>query len=145
MISVISSNSIHGHLEQLQEWYIAEWEEIDFYKGATDGLTVPSPLLALDDRELLGGLTFSRYLAPGSLEIGLWINALLVAPKHRGNGIASLLIQAAEGESANIEAKELFAKTDIPEMYLKLGWINVASNSEGEVLKKVLLNSENST
>lgn len=137
MFSIISSNSAPHHLKQLREWVEAEWDEVDPFEGAAEGFIVPPPLLAIDDQKLLGGLAFSSFPIPGSEEIGVWVNALLVTPEHRSIGISSQLVQAAEVEAECIKVKELFVYTDVPKLYLKLGWSIVDSSGESTVLKKV--------
>lgn len=140
MFSIFSSNSKPHQLKQLHEWFVLEWGQIDPFEDTKNGFIVPSPLLAVDGQKLLGGLAFTRYPVPGSEEIGLWVNGLFVAPEHRGIGIGSQLIQAAEVESAGIKAIELFVNTNVPELYQKLGWLNVDGNGECKVLKKVVAN-----
>lgn len=138
MFSVINSNSGPHHLKQLREWFIAEWGQVDPFEEYKDGFIVPSPLLVIDGQQLLGGLVFTRYLIPGNKKKGLWINAIFVKPEHRGSGIGSQLIQAAEVEAASIKEKDLFVSTDVPELYQNLGWFNVDSSGEGKVLKKAI-------
>ncbi len=140
MFSVISSNAAPHHLQQLREWFIAEWGEMDSFSGPDDGYSVPSPLLVVDGQELLGGLAFTSYPIPGSEELGLWINALIVAPEHRGSGLGSQLIQAAEVEAIHANEQELFVYADHQEFYQRLGWQNVDSSGERAVLSKAVSN-----
>jgi GNAT superfamily N-acetyltransferase len=135
MFSVVSSNSQPHHLKQLRDWFVAEWGRVDPFESSKDGLVSPSPLLAIDGVQLLGGLAFTRYAVSGSEKIGLWINALFVAPAHRGMGIGSELIRGSKAEAARIKESELFAYTDVPELYQKLGWQVESHSAEGTVLK----------
>ena len=80
----------------------------------------------------------SSFRKPGRKELGLWINALFVPPKHRRNGIASQLVRAAEAEAARAGERELFALTDIPKLYQKLGWQCMKSSSGGIVVGALL-------
>lgn len=132
MINVVSSSTAHIHLKRLHEWLIAEWGEVESFDN------VPPPLLATEGRELFGGLMFSSFHKPGGEELGLWINALFVAPEHRRKGIASQLILAAQVEAARTGERELFALTDIPTLYVKLGWQCVNSSSNGTVVAALL-------
>jgi GNAT superfamily N-acetyltransferase len=140
MFSVVSSNSEPHHLKQLREWFVVEWGQIDPFETTKYGFIVPSPLLVIDGQKLLGGLAFTRYPISGNEEMRLWINALFVAPEHRGIGIGSQLIQEAEIEAERIKEKELFVYTNAPELYQKLGWLNVDSSAEYIVLKRVVEN-----
>jgi len=132
MIDVVSSGTAHTHLNRLNEWLTAEWGEVESFDN------VPPPLLAIEGRKLLGGLMFSSFQKPDREEIGLWINALFVAPEHRRKGIGSLLIRAAEAEAARTGERELFALTDIPKLYQRLGWQCVESSSNGTVVGALL-------
>jgi len=99
---------------------------------------VPDPLLAVESDQLLAGLALSRYKAADGEQWAIWINALIVAPSHRGRGIASMLITAAESAAVTVQATEIFAKTDVPDLYRKLGWIDLAEEDDSVILKKVL-------
>jgi predicted N-acetyltransferase YhbS len=101
---------------------------------------VPLPLLGIEGQELLGGLMFSGFRKPGGDVLGLWINALFVAPEHRRKKIASQLIRAAEVEAFRTGERELFALTNIPKLYENLGWQRVETSNEGIVLRAVLAN-----
>ena len=141
MFSVVSSTSAPHHLKQLREWFVGEWGHVDPFEATEDNFVVPSPLLVIDGQKLLGGLDFSKYPKPGSEKIGLWINALFVAPEHRGVGIGSRLVQAAEAEAASLGAQELFVYTGVRELYQKLDWLDVDSGGEWKVLSRSLANT----
>jgi GNAT superfamily N-acetyltransferase len=139
MLHVVSSSVAPDHAHRLREWLIAEWGEVDPFKSQSDGrIIVPLPLLGIEGQELLGGLMFSGFRKPGGDELGLWINALFVAPEHRRKGIASQLVRAAEVEAFRAGERELFALTNIPKLYESLGWQSVESSKEGTVLRAVL-------
>ncbi len=145
MIHIVSSSVAPGHTRRLREWLVAEWGEVEPFKSQSDGtITVPLPLLGIEGQELLGGLMFSGFRKPGGDALGLWINALYVAPEHRRKKIASQLIQAAEVEAFGTGQRELFALTDIPKLYENLGWERVVTSNEGIVLRAVLANEAKS-
>jgi len=128
------------HLNQLREWFELEWGHVDPFDGNHSGFVVPAPLVAIDDRkQLVGGLAFSSFSRPGSDGIAIWVNALLVAPEHRGLGIASQLVQAAELEASRMNANELFVLTDVSNLYQKLGWRTVETSGRDVVLTKAPL------
>jgi GNAT superfamily N-acetyltransferase len=136
---VVSSSLAPDHVPRLREWLIAEWGEVDPFKSQSDGrITVPVPLLATLGQELLGGLVFSGFRKPRGDALGLWINALFVAPEHRRKKVATHLIRAAEKEALKAGEVELFALTDIPRLYESLGWQGVDSSDKGIVLRAVL-------
>jgi GNAT superfamily N-acetyltransferase len=123
-------------MQQLREWLIAEWGEVNPFKSQNDGsIVVPEPLLAIEGQELLGGLMFSGFRKPGGDSLGVWINALFVAPEHRRKGIASQLIRAAEAEAFRTAERALFALTNVPKLYENLGWQRIDSSSDGIVLR----------
>ena len=128
MIDVVSSRAAPNHLKSLSEWVVSEWGEVESVDN------VPPPLLAIDGEELRGGLMFSRSHRPDGKGLGLWVNALFVSPEYRRKGIASLLVQAAEAEAASAGERELYALTDVPELYQNLGWQRMKSGSEGTVV-----------
>ena len=138
MISVISSKLQPQYLKQLRDWFVLEWGEVDPFEGTGAGFELPPPLLALDEEKLLGGLSFTSSAIPGSKELGLWVNALLVAPDHRGLGVGSQLIKAAEIEADCVKAKKLFVYTNVPHLYERLGWLTVESSTEYEVLERTV-------
>ena len=139
MFSIIYSNFDSPHLKQLAEWFTAEWGNTTHFSTSKNGLTIPSPLLAVDGSLLLGGLAFTRYVVPDGDRMGLWVNALLVAPEWRGAGIGAQLIQAAEIEATRINETELFALTDVPRLYRRSGWVDVRHDDVNTVVRKNLI------
>ena len=138
MFSVASTNTQPQHLQLLREWCLAEWRNIDCFDCPDNGIAVPAPLVAVLDQKLIGGLAFTSYPVPGNTTSGLWINALIVAPEHRGKGVASQLIVAAEAEASRIGAGVLFVYSSLPKLYLKQGWIELSREGENSVLQRVL-------
>lgn len=139
MFSVVSSSTQPQHLALLREWLLAEWRKVDSFDCSEKGIEVPAPLVAVLGQKLIGGLAFTSYPAWGNSNLGLWINALIVAPEHRGKGVASQLIIAAEAEARRINASELFVYSNVIRLYQKNGWVELSSG-ESSVLVKVLSN-----
>jgi len=107
-----------------------EWTEIGSFEKEMYGISIPNPIGVLIDGVIIGGLSFTNYRAPISEEIVVWVNAVLVQPSYRHRGIASKLLVAAQST-----AHKLFALTDIPELYTKLGWQIVSHESDGTIVK----------
>ena len=105
-----------------------------------EGIPIPVPILAIEGEELLGGLGFTVFAKPDSKKNGIWINTLLVAPKHRKKGIGSQLIKAAESHANSTKVHELFVYTDKQGLYEKLDWTIVDDTKESKVLRKTLTN-----
>ena len=99
---------------------------------------MPSPLIALEHEELLGGLSFTRYAKPGSEEMAVWINTVFVAPQHRGRGVAGKLIDVAEQAALALGITELFVLSSMPDLYNKHGWRYVDTVDGSTVLGKLL-------
>lgn len=135
---IIDSESNPGRLQNLQTLLAKEWGDFDLFKGATEKIDVPFPLLAVDGDNLLGGIAFSRYKSPIDDQISLWVNGLVVKPEYRLRGIGSCLIRAAEVKLKEKGFETLFALTDIPKLYEKLGWCVVSISKRDSVVKKSL-------
>lgn len=122
MIDIVQASPGSHQLAELHTRFVAEWGDFDAFNAARFGATPPLPLLALRGPWLLGGLAFSRYPSPLDNVVGLWINGLQVAVMHRRQGIASLLIQAAEREAQASGVAVIFVRTQLPRLYQALGW-----------------------
>ena len=139
VISIVSSRSASFHLSELREWIISEWGKTDPFERVYDDPVVPPPLLAVDDRRFLGGLTFTNAPVRSTDKIGLWINALFVLPQHRRSGIGSKLVAAVEVEASGVSVYEIFVYTDVPDLYQKLGWRIIDDAGTNTVLRKPIV------
>jgi GNAT superfamily N-acetyltransferase len=132
------SSASAEQLRRLHEWFVAEWGTEGSFDLADSA--APRPLIAIEDDVTLGGLAFSIFQCPVAESLGLWINALYVHPNHRRKGVASQLIRAAECEAGRLGERGLYALTDIPDLYEKLGWRCIQSDSAGTVVGKKIAN-----
>ncbi len=115
-----SSNFTSHHLILLREWFELTWGgKFDEFEALKMGMHLPSPVLALDDDKLVGGLSFTAYENPEENDIALWINALYVDSNMRGFGIGSKLISFAEHTAREAGFTKLYVNTNIPSLYLK--------------------------
>lgn len=138
MVKIISSADAPHYLPELRGWFKQEWGENEHVDNEVDAFPLPKPLLALQQNNLMGGLAFTSFVKPKHSDFGLWINALLVTPQHRGQGIASRLIQAADAKAQEAGVGEFYTYTDIPALYQKQGWTIVSSKDDGTVLRKTV-------
>ncbi|MCY3640180.1 MAG: GNAT family N-acetyltransferase [Gammaproteobacteria bacterium] len=103
------------------------------------GDLVPSPLLALNERdELIGGLSFTTAPAPHDESTAVWINAVIVVPEHRRQGLATKLIKRASEMAKELGVGVLYVLTDVPALYTALGWKEVHADGTSSVLAKAL-------
>ncbi|WP_018013882.1 GNAT family N-acetyltransferase [Teredinibacter turnerae] len=107
-----------------------EWLEFEDFHKEKLGLRIPDPIVCLIEGTVIGGLSFTGFENPINHETAIWINAVFVSPKFRRLGIASRLIEKSHGE-----APELFALTDIPELYTQLGWTSVSTGKSGTIVR----------
>jgi GNAT superfamily N-acetyltransferase len=126
-------------LTLLRKWFESEWGDVDPFEGIYPEIVIPRPIVAVGPQaSLLGGLSFTSAPRPQSTDIGVWINMVLISPRHRKKGIASKLIKAAEVEAERIAISELFVLSEFPNLYQRLGWQPVDSNrSEKETVLKI--------
>lgn len=107
-----------------------EWVDLDVFEAQKYGTRVPDPLVALQNGVLVGGLSFTAYEEPNSDIICIWINTVFVDHACRKQGIGTQLIQASYDYAAC-----LYALTDIPALYTKIGWEKVKADKNGTIVK----------
>ncbi|WP_088877252.1 GNAT family N-acetyltransferase [Vibrio mediterranei] len=121
-------------LKELERLFQLSWSDFRFDVERQEG--IPNPIAVLKDGKLIGGLAFTLFSSPehsGSdknLPNVIWINALYVDETWRGQGVARHLIDCAMQLVSTTEQKALFAYTDVPLMYLHLGWKTIDSECE---------------
>lgn len=69
---------------------------------------------------------------PGSDKMAVWLNGLYVRSESRKQGIATELICASRGVAQN-----LYAFTDVVDLYTKVGWKIVSADKNGTVVRQV--------
>ena len=117
----------HPAFDQIVEWLYKEWgsKQGDSMLALKEKLLVkydcPPSQVAMIATNPVGFIWLNRYQLPEHEKPEIWINGLYVLPKHRRKGIASSLMKRAELLVKHFE-KKLYAYTDIPELYLRLGW-----------------------
>lgn len=135
-----------AYLATVTDWNLAEWPEPKrshenvkkriFGSGIDNAL--PQTLVIEENNEPIGYATLVLY--EKGIVIGRfhWIDAVYVIPKWRREGLASKLILAMETKAAEFNISEMFALTDLPILYHKLGWITVEEHRDGTVVSKKL-------
>ena len=117
-------------LNTIVDWNLKEWPKPDrsrgdvkariFGSGTEDQL--PQTLVLEENDEAIGYATMILYEKGRPMGQLHWIDAVFIKPEKRKKGLASQLIVAAEKKAATLGILELFALTDIPLLYQKLGW-----------------------
>ncbi|WP_167494628.1 MULTISPECIES: GNAT family N-acetyltransferase [Vibrio] len=126
------------HLTELYSLFLNEWGEVDPFAHEKEGLSIPTPVLALDSQNLVGGIAFTRFAEPGTESLGVWINALLVKPQYRRQGISQRLIREAQQLVKREGVDTLYVYTHLPSLYEPLGWECVEQHDDHYVLSKHL-------
>jgi N-acetylglutamate synthase-like GNAT family acetyltransferase len=139
MVLIQEVESDSQHLITLYQWFESEWDDVEPLASTKDGKVIPSPIIALKDGELVGGLVFTRFLSPMTNEQAVWINAVFIKPENRKQGISSQLINRAEKSVESIGESELLVFAQIPELYSKLNWQVIETHDDHFVLKSALV------
>src|SRR5262245_41124811 len=124
------------HLELaplLAGWHHAEWRELMPEWSHAEALAdlqshtghrqIPTTLVALEDRQLLGSVSLITRDLPGWEHLEPWLASLYVAPDRRGQGIGKQLVRQATTEAAALGLPALYLFTaGQQEYYERLGW-----------------------
>jgi len=125
------------YLGTVAQWIADEWSEESGDSVETIKQKIlnsdhapPSHVAVIEDLPV-GLVWLCRYQAQDESQPSLWINALYVQEAFRNRGIATELVTRAMHISSAFEDR-LYAYTDIPEFYLRLGWsVHKEANEEG--------------
>lgn len=127
----IKSIEINSDLaKQLNQLLVGEWSDLGGFEVDKHGTKIPNPIIAIENGNLISGLSFTSYKKPASSEIGIWVNALFVDPRMRKQGVATKLILESQQRVDN-----LHALTDVPTLYLNTGWKLVSTDDDGSVVE----------
>lgn len=106
----------------LEKLFQTEWSGFLFADTYKPEVHLPPVLVAIRDNEVIGGLAYCRYQEPhGNSEV-IWINAVFVSPEWRGQGIASELINRGVNQVSQTIQNNLYAYTNVAQLYKSLGW-----------------------
>ncbi|PQJ60578.1 GNAT family N-acetyltransferase [Vibrio chagasii] len=131
------------HWQELERLFQSEWADFEFksaYPENSDPTNthLPPVIVVIRENVVIGGLAYSHFQEPHQVRDVVWINAVYVDDKWRGQGIASELIKRAveqmpafyQSKTAEDSASKLYAYTNIPSLYLSLGWSSVDIDSD---------------
>ena len=136
MMQIVVGAERPNLLPELLAMFEEQWGHLE---SPLVGELVPSPLLALSERdELIGGLSFTTAPAPHDQSPAVWINAVMVVPEHRRHGLATKLVKRASEMAKELGVEVLYVLTDIPTLYKALGWMEVHADGAFSVLAKAL-------
>lgn len=138
MLSIQLAPPESPYLTELYKLLNHEWDDLEAFSETKNGKVIPSPIIALDDEQLIGGLVFTRFLSPVSQKQALWINALFIKPENRHQGISSQLIKRAQQLIKQRGERELLVYTHIPQLYLKQQWQTIETDQGNYVLTSKL-------
>lgn len=119
-----------GVIDRLVRWYEREWEPYYGEQGPGDARAdlesrcnrgrLPVGFVAVEDGRILGTAALDDDAATGTRPS---VVGLLVAPDRRRRGIASALLEFAEGLARDLGYDELFMSTTIlGEFVMRMGW-----------------------
>ena len=131
------------HWQELERLFQSEWADFEFksaYPEHSDPTNthLPPVIVVIRENVVIGGLAYSHFQEPHQARDVVWINAVYVDEKWRRQGIASELIKRAveqmpafyQSKTAEHSASNLYAYTNIPSLYLSLGWSIVNINTD---------------
>lgn len=127
-IRVTDKNS--PYLDEVERLFQSEWSDFKLSNDYNENANLPAVIVATLDNELVGGLAFSRFKEPNLEGEVIWINAVFVEPEQRGKGLAKALIQEGVAQASLFKQADLYAYTNVPQLYQDIGWREVDTESE---------------
>lgn len=132
MNKVVFRNCIENsqHWLELEKLFQNEWSDFLFVDSYKHDANLPPVLVAIRGNQVIGGLAYSYFKEPHGDSDVIWLNALLVLPEWRGQGIASELINRGIKQASNALQSHLYVYTNVPNLYQSLDWSVVDIESE---------------
>ncbi|MGB0835757.1 MAG: GNAT family N-acetyltransferase [Psychrobium sp.] len=115
-------------VNRLDAMFYGQWPGFQLSDIGLSNPKIPHPIAVICDDEVVGGLAFSLFEEPNTTAQVIWLNAVYIAPKYRGEGLASELISYAQSLLTGRQ-KWLYAHTDVPSLYARLGWCEVEAQA----------------
>lgn len=122
----------------LARWHFDYWgpltgaATLDGYRelltSAARSRTVPSVLIAIDGKELLGSVNLVTCDLPARPALTPWLAQLFVDPRQRRHGVGAALVRAVLRRAGDCghDRVYLFTSGTLPGYYARLGWQTVA-------------------
>jgi GNAT superfamily N-acetyltransferase len=132
LYEIFQTNLNSPQAEALYTLLVQEWSDLPVFEAERNGVSIPDPVVVLDREVVIGGASFTRYVGPDSQKTEIWLNALLVEPHYRKQGVASSVI-----EYLHQLPHPIYALTDVPKLYTKCGWSILISDEQGSVVKQL--------
>ena len=131
MLQILETEIGSDYSKELHSMLIDEWQDMRKFESEKFGIKIPNLIVAIVSCQVIGGASFTSYKEPDGSKIVIWLNALYVRSRNGNQGIATQIIQASQGV-----ASDLYALTDIPDLYTKVGWQIVKADENGTVVKQ---------
>ena len=135
----ISESQGSPYIAELRFMLEQEWGVFSAFETVVSGIKAPAPMVAVAHNKVIGGLVYSVWENPEKKQQHVvegitqppvvWINGVIVAPTWRKKGVACALIRKA------MHQKPLFALTDIPQLYEKVGWRILSESEKGFIVR----------
>lgn len=128
------------HLPTLARWHHAEWSELRGGQSleacrrglqeALDGDGLPVVVVAIEHGEVVGSAALVDQAMTTHPEWTPWLAAVYVAPRSRGRGVGSRLVERIidETDKRNFDELYLFTTT-AASLYRRFGWTVVATET----------------
>ncbi|WP_295520587.1 GNAT family N-acetyltransferase [uncultured Stenotrophomonas sp.] len=135
---------------QLAQWYNAQWgahtgmslqQELEWMNRAQDAEGFPHLIAAFDGADVVGAVQLKRQEMASFPQYEHWLGSVFVADTHRGQGLASQLVEQAVAQAVRMGVSHLYLQTEALDggLYARLGWVPVqeADNRDYRVLVMV--------
>ncbi len=120
------------HLAELAAWHQAQFgylntsvtleQRVDRLRASAQKGLLPMTCVALSEDQLLGTASLLSQTITHA-HLSPWLSSVYVDPHHRGQGIASALVQQVVQEAASLGVQEVYLFTPSSEaLYARLGW-----------------------
>lgn len=121
---VLVASSDADTIKQISKWEEAQW-------GVDGVVSTDKPYAiaaAYEDDKLVGSAVLAERDLSIKPHIKPWVASVFVLPEHRGQGIATMLVQKLEEEAKRLKFETIWLYTEEAHtLYVRLGWKFVES------------------